>query len=176
MPVAATPAPAQIAPDAQQPPATQEEAARYADLLVGEVPNGTEGDMTRPKSGANLGQQSGHSQQGKITYKAQKALDHTSLTADQVLAKIRNAYGFGMKNCYRNTVLRSDAIEQAGHVELAITVNDTGRSTSVKASAFNEDLATCIQGQMTHWRFPIPKDSSGEPTEAHFELTIRLDP
>ena len=47
---------------------------------------------------------------------------------------------------------------------------------SPKATGFDPDLDHCIETLMGSWRFDIPKDSDGEPTDASFEIGLQLVP
>ncbi len=204
----------------------QEENARaMADLLTGEGDNGTsEGDMSKRRPGADLGQQiadvreggktvsvgggAGHGPRGdgdprvgtgkgpgiqgpggtttaggpkeekaptgRIQVAEKQTFDDSSLTPDIVLAKIQSAYMAGIKRCYKEH-LKKDASAR-GKVTLDLTVNETGRTTSGKANGFANEIDDCISAQMSSWRFPIPKDKDGEPTEASFRIALQLVP
>ena len=67
-------------------------------------------------------------------------------------------------------------LDKDGKVRLNFTVNASGRTTSPKATGFADTLDQCIEGQMANWRFDIPKDSDGEPTDASFEISLQLVP
>lgn len=204
----------------------QEENARaMADLLTGEGDNGTsEGDMSKRRPGADLGQQiadvreggktvsvgggAGHGPRGdgdprvgtgkgpaiegpggtttaggpkeekaptgRIQVADKQTFDDSSLTPDIVLAKIQSAYMAGIKRCYKE-YLKKDASAR-GKVSLDLTVNETGRTVSGKASGFAGDIDDCITTQMSSWRFPIPKDKDGDATEASFRIALQLVP
>ena len=204
----------------------EDQAAAMADLLTGEGKNGTsEGDMSKRRPGADLGQQiadvreggktvsvgggSGrgsrgngdarvgtgkgpgiggagdiasagggkseeHAPAGRISVADKQSFDESSLTPDVVLAKIQSAYMAGLKRCYKE-YLKKDATAR-GKVTLSLTVNETGRTTSGKAKGFAGEVDDCISGLMGSWRFPIPKDKDGEPTEASFAITLQLVP
>jgi hypothetical protein len=204
----------------------QEENARaMADLLTGEGADGTsEGDMSKRRPGADLGQQIADVREGGKTVavgggggrgprgngdarvgtgkgpaingpggtesaggaKEEKAptgriqvadkqtFDDSSLTPDIVLAKIQSAYMAGLKRCYKE-YLKKDASAR-GKVTLELTVNETGRTVSGKANGFAGEVDSCITSQMASWRFPVPKDKDGEPTEASFRIALQLVP
>ena len=57
-----------------------------------------------------------------------------------------------------------------------ITVNETGRTVKGSAKGFADEVDQCIGGQMSSWRFPVPKDKDGEATEASFAITLQLVP
>jgi|JI10StandDraft_1071094.scaffolds.fasta_scaffold30987_4 hypothetical protein len=111
---------------------------------------------------------------GRITATDKKTFDDSTLTPDAVLRKILNAYMSGLKRCHKE-LLKSDPTAK-GKVKLSFTVNESGRTVSGKASGFADSLDSCIEGQMGNWRFDIPKDSDGEPTDASFEISLQLVP
>jgi hypothetical protein len=204
----------------------EQEAAKFADLLTGEGPNGTsEGDMSRRRPGTDLGKQlneinegnqnvkigggtgrvsrgdgevrvgTGHgpaingptgpesagggklaekAPSGRISVSEKAALDASSLSPDAVLSKIQSAYMAGLKRCYRE-YLKKDASAR-GKVTLSLTINETGRTVKGNAHGFAGEVDECIGGLMSGWRFPIPKDKDGEPTDASFEIALQLVP
>ena len=206
--------------------ALQEETAKaMADLLTGEGPNGnSEGDMSKRRPGADLGQQiadvreggktvavgggagrgsrgdgdprvgtgkgpningpggtetaggpkTEHAPSGRISVADKQTFDESTLTADVILSKIQSAYMAGLKRCYKE-YLKKDASAR-GKVTLSLTVNQTGRTVKGAAHGFASEVDECIGGQMSSWRFPIPKDKDGEATEASFGITLQLVP
>jgi hypothetical protein len=204
----------------------EEEAKKFADLLTGESADGTsEGDMSKRRPGADLGQQitdvkEGGKQvaigggagrgtrgdgdprvgtgsgpkisgptgpesagggktvekapTGRINVSDKQSFDESTLTPDIVLSKIQSAYMAGLKRCYK-TYLAKDASAR-GKVTLSLTINESGRTTSSGAKGFASEVDACIEGLMGSWRFPIPKDKDGEPTEASFAITLQLVP
>jgi hypothetical protein len=111
---------------------------------------------------------------GRISVADKAGLDDSSLSPDAVLAKIMSAYMTGLKRCYKD-YLKKDPTAR-GKVQLAFTVNETGRSVSNKAKGFAQEVDACIQSRMDGWRFPIPKDSDGEVTDASFQIALQLVP
>jgi hypothetical protein len=203
----------------------EENARAMADLLTGEGADGTsEGDMSKRRPGADLGQQiadvrdtgkqvavgggqgrgprgdgdarvgtgsgpkisgpggtetAGGAKQekapsGRIQVADKQTFDDSSLTPDIVLSKIQSAYMAGLKRCYKEH-LKKDASAR-GKVTLELTVNETGRTVQGKANGFASEVDDCITGQMGSWRFPVPKDKDGEPTEASFRISLQLVP
>ncbi|HEY5925114.1 MAG TPA: AgmX/PglI C-terminal domain-containing protein [Kofleriaceae bacterium] len=204
----------------------QEENARaMADLLTGEGADGTsEGDMSKRRPGADLGQQIADVREGgktvsvgggqgrgprgdgdarvgtgkgpaitgpggtetaggpkvekaptgRIAVSDKETFDDSSLSADIVLSKIQSAYMAGLKRCYKD-YLKKDASAR-GKVTLDLTVNETGRTVKGAAKGFANEVDDCITGQMASWRFPVPKDKDGEPTEASFRIALQLVP
>jgi hypothetical protein len=133
--------------------------SHYADLLTGDpVPAGSGGP---PPS-------------GRIGVGDKHAFDESTLTPDLVMAKIQAAYFAGLKRCYKD-VLKSDP-SLRGKVTIAFTVNTTGRAIDGRVTGVSDEVDRCIEGQVSMWRFPIPKDKDGEPTEASFSIALTLEP
>ena len=203
----------------------EEQAKAMADLLTGEGPNGnSEGDMSKRRPGADLGQQiadvreggksvsvgggagrgsrndgdprvgtgkgpnigqagiesagggkgAEHAPTGRISVADKQSFDESSLTPDIVLSKIQSAYMAGLKRCYKD-YLKKDASAR-GKVTLQLSINATGRTVKGAAHGFAGEVDECIGGQMSSWRFPVPKDKDGEATEASFAITLQLVP
>jgi hypothetical protein len=111
---------------------------------------------------------------GRIQVSDKQTFDESSLTPDIVLSKIQSAYMAGLKRCYKEH-LKKDASAR-GKVTLSLTVNETGRTVKGSAKGFASEVDDCITGQMSSWRFPVPKDKDGEVTEASFAITLQLVP
>lgn len=111
---------------------------------------------------------------GRISVSDKKSFDESSLTPDAVLRKIMNAYMTGIKRCQKE-LLKKDPTAR-GKVRLSFTVNESGRTVSPKASGFESELDQCIETMMANWRFDVPKDPDGEPTDASFEIALQLVP
>jgi hypothetical protein len=111
---------------------------------------------------------------GRISVSDKQTFDESSLTPDIVLQKIQSAYMAGLKRCYKQ-YLNKDASAR-GKVTLSLTVNETGRTVKGSARGFADEVDQCISGQMSSWRFPVPKDKDGEVTEASFAITLQLVP
>ena len=111
---------------------------------------------------------------GRISVSDKQTFDESTLTPDVVLAKIQSAYMAGLKRCYKQ-YLNKDASAR-GKVTLSLTVNETGRTVKGSAKGFADEVDQCISGQMSSWRFPVPKDKDGEVTEASFAITLQLVP
>jgi hypothetical protein len=105
---------------------------------------------------------------------ATRSYDESTLTPDIVLAKIQAAYMAGLKRCYKE-YLTKDASAH-GKVTLSLTIIETGRTGKGSAKGFSGEVDECIGNLMTGWRFPIPKDKEGDPTEASFSITLQLVP
>jgi hypothetical protein len=123
---------------------------------------------------AGGGKTTEHSPTGRISVSEKQSFDDSTLTGDAVLAKIQSAYMAGLKRCYRE-YLKKDASAR-GKVTLSLTINETGRTVKGSAKGFAGEVDDCIGNLMTSWRFPIPKDKDGEPTEANFAIALQLVP
>lgn len=111
---------------------------------------------------------------GRISVADKQTFDESSLSPDIVMSKIQSAYMAGLKRCYRE-YLKKDASAR-GKVTLSLTINETGRTVKGAAKGFAGEVDDCISSLMTGWRFPIPKDKEGDPTEASFAITLQLVP
>jgi len=107
---------------------------------------------------------------GRIAIARKHAVDDTTLTADQVLAKLQSVYMAGLKRCYREHLTKDPGAR--GKIRLTLAVGANGLTTGAAAQGFAKDVDDCIAGGMTSWRFPIPRDRDGEPTIAHFEIDL----
>lgn len=123
---------------------------------------------------AGGGKQTEKGPSGRISVSDKQSFDDSTLSPDIVLAKIQSAYMAGLKRCYKE-YLKKDASAR-GKVTLNLTINETGRTVKGAAHGFAGEVDECIGGLMTGWRFPIPKDKDGDPTEASFSITLQLVP
>jgi hypothetical protein len=123
---------------------------------------------------AGGGKTTEHGPSGRISVSDKQSFDESTLTGDAVLAKIQSAYLAGLKRCYKE-YLKKDASAR-GKVTLSLTINATGRTVKGAAKGFAGEVDDCIGNLMTGWRFPIPKDKDGDPTEASFAITLQLVP
>jgi hypothetical protein len=92
-----------------------------------------------------------------------------------VLGRIQGSYMAGLSRCYVKHGLAHDA-SLVAKVTLTFTVDEQGRATDNHARGANPDVDGCIRDQMAGWRFPIPKDEDGDPTDAKFKLVLALQP
>jgi hypothetical protein len=111
---------------------------------------------------------------GRISVSDKEGFDSSTLTPDQVLAKIMSAYMSGLKRCHKETLKKDPSAR--GKVTLKFTVNESGRVASSAAKGFDSELDACIKSRMETWRFNEPKDSDGDPTDASFQITLALQP
>jgi hypothetical protein len=98
----------------------------------------------------------------------------TTLTPGVVLEKIRSTYMGGMKRCY--SVLLKNRATVRGKVTILFTVNAVGKVQERDARGFEDRVDACLEAQIADWRFPVPRDSAGTPTQATFALPLELQP
>lgn len=98
----------------------------------------------------------------------------STLTADAVFAQVSSKYMGDIQRCYKD-LLKSQP-DAKGKVRLSFDVDETGQLVHGKALSFSTQLEDCLNAVMPGWRFPIPKDSAGNPTRADFTVTLSLVP
>ncbi|MDB4963266.1 MAG: hypothetical protein JWP01_3265 [Myxococcales bacterium] len=98
----------------------------------------------------------------------------TTLTVDMVLSKITTVYMQGLQRCYRKGLLGEASL--AGKIKMGFSVTERGGLDDIEASGVSSEVDTCISTQMQSWRFPIPKDKDGDPTDQEFRLVLALQP
>ena len=96
----------------------------------------------------------------------------TSLTPDVVLATIRGRYLSGVERCYARHLKQHGGGE--ARVMLSFTVDPKGHARDSAARGLAVQVDGCIAAQVARWRFPVPRDPGGSPTEAHFALGLQL--
>jgi hypothetical protein len=112
---------------------------------------------------------------GRITIKPQP-LDGpgTTLTVAMVLDKIKGPYMPGLQRCYK-LGLRDDS-KLTGKITMSFTVTETGKLDEASARGVSSEVDSCVQNLMGTWRFAIPRDKDGDPTEQPFQLSLALQP
>jgi hypothetical protein len=110
----------------------------------------------------------------RVTIGPVKPDDSTTLTPATVLDRINTLYMVGLQRCYKDG-LRFDST-LSGRVAISFTVDERGQVIDPEASGVSSGVDTCVRTQMTHWRFPIPKDKDGDATDASFAVTLALQP
>ena len=91
-----------------------------------------------------------------------------------VLDRINTVYMAGLKRCYR-LGLAEDA-NLNGRVAITFTVDERGKVIDEDATGVSSLVDGCISKLMINWRFPIPKDKDGSPTDASFAVSLALQP
>lgn len=98
--------------------------------------------------------------------------DSSFLDPNKVLSRIKSVYMSGLKRCHKK-LLKKDPTA-GGKVKLKFRIGPSGRVTKAKVSGFESGVDSCIQKLVMGWRFAVPKDEDGEPTDADFSLTLAL--
>jgi hypothetical protein len=111
---------------------------------------------------------------GRIAIARQQAERDTTLTAEMVVRKIQAAYMAGVKRCYKAALAKDPTLR--GTLALSLIVNETGRTVNGAAKGVGAELDACVTGLMAGWRFPIPKDADGEPTDTSFTVALTVVP
>lgn len=112
---------------------------------------------------------------GRITIKPLPSDTHgATLTVDMVLAKINTVYMTGLVRCYKKGLLGDATL--GGKVALSFTVTERGGLADSHASGVTDEVDGCISTLMQSWRFMIPRDKDGDPTDASFKLGLVLQP
>ncbi|MGE0868987.1 MAG: AgmX/PglI C-terminal domain-containing protein [Kofleriaceae bacterium] len=96
------------------------------------------------------------------------------LTPERVISVIQTSYMRGIRQCYRNR-LKKDPSAQ-GRVTVVFTIDESGRTTHREAKGFAGEVDSCISSKMRRWRFPVPVNVEGQPTELSFMTTLHLMP
>jgi hypothetical protein len=98
--------------------------------------------------------------------------DSTTLRPEDVMRKIQSVYMSGLKRCHKDLLKRDPSA--GGRVALKFMVGPSGRITRVKADGFDPSVDKCIEARAKAWRFGVPKDDDGEPTDATFRVALQL--
>lgn len=100
--------------------------------------------------------------------------DETDLDPDVVASTIRKRYLKGIKRCHEQ-VLKRDP-KAGGRIEIEFTVGKGGKVIKSKVGGEPPEVLDCVRGLVSQWRFAIPKDEDGKPTEATFAMPFLLKP
>jgi hypothetical protein len=111
---------------------------------------------------------------GRVIPGTVKPETSTTLTAALVLEIIQNQYMRGLQRCYSRGMASEGAL--AGKVALEFTVGANGQVTDHSASGVSDSVESCIDNQMSTWRFPAPHDTKGNATDAPFTVALALQP
>ena len=109
---------------------------------------------------------------GRVKLGGGSSDDDTTLRPDSVMRKIKRAYMSGLKRCHKDLLKRDPSA--GGRVSLKFIVGQSGRITRVKANGFDGGVDKCIERRAKSWRFGIPKDEDGDPTDATFRISLVL--
>jgi hypothetical protein len=142
-----------------------------SDPREGTVTKQPPANVEGPKTGPKKIEQGPES---RIEIGKPKPLDSTTLSPETVMARILKVYTVGLQRCYSRLLAEQPGAR--GKVGLGLTVNEAGRVTEASAKTEYGQLSTCIEGQMTSWTFPVPKDEDHEATSAAFAVSLALQP
>ncbi len=98
----------------------------------------------------------------------------TTLTVQMVLDKIKGVYMIGLQRCYKKGLL--DDSKLSGKIAMSFTVTERGSLDDASAAGVSSEVDACINSLMSGWRFGIPRDKDGDPTEQPFKLVLALQP
>lgn len=98
----------------------------------------------------------------------------TTLTVEAVLDKINIVYMAGLQRCYRKGLVEDSTLQ--GKIAMAFTVTERGTLDEQSAGGVSSKVDECVTDLMASWRFPIPKDKKGDPSEQSFKLSLQLTP
>jgi|GEM_PF-402744 len=141
----------------------------------GEIGAGTGSGVGGPKDQGRVG---GSKAETKIASRTSVGgvddFDDTSLDPNAVASTIRKRYLKGIKRCHEDA-LKVDP-KSGGRVDIEITVGKLGRVVSARVDGFDSGVDACIKRLALKWRFAVPKDDGGAPTEATFAMPFVLKP
>ncbi len=113
--------------------------------------------------------------EGRITVKPQPVSgEETTLTAQMVLDRINVVYMPGLQRCYKKGLVEDASL--AGKIAMSFTVTERGTLHDRSATGVSVKVDECVTELMTSWRFPVPKDKDGDPTEKPFKMSLQLTP
>ncbi|MFN0251701.1 MAG: AgmX/PglI C-terminal domain-containing protein [Kofleriaceae bacterium] len=100
--------------------------------------------------------------------------EETTLTVKIVLDKINLVYMQGLQRCYKKGLSEDGSL--SGKIAMAFTVTERGTLEDQSATGVADKVDNCVTDLMATWRFPIPKDKDGDPTDKSFKLSLQLTP
>ena len=98
----------------------------------------------------------------------------TTLTVDMVLDRINTVYMPNLQRCYKKGLLGDASL--AGKIKLTFTVNERGSLDDIEAAGVSAEVDGCVSTAMEGWKFGIPRDKAGDPTDQGFRLVLALQP
>lgn len=110
---------------------------------------------------------------GTVSISSRQAHDPSSLTANQVVAKIQAAYLGPVRRCYRDALARRPGLR--GTLRLDFIVNAIGKVDELSVKGVDA-VAACVGRHAAGWRFPIPQSTYREPRNARFTIGLALAP
>ena len=100
-----------------------------------------------------------------------QALTPSSLVPQAVTAITRSRYVAGVQRCHERAL--SNNRTASGVAKVRLTVGPTGGVAKFAVKSFPA-VESCIGSLVSRWRFGAPKDASGKPTSAEFEVKLTL--
>ncbi len=98
----------------------------------------------------------------------------STLTAAMIVDKINLVYMPNLQRCYRKGLLGDASL--TGKINLSFTVTERGGLEDIEAQGVSSEVDGCVSNAMSSWRFAIPKDKDGDPTDQGFRLVLALQP
>jgi hypothetical protein len=98
----------------------------------------------------------------------------TTLTVKMVLDKINLVYMQGLQRCYKKGLAEDGSL--SGKIAMAFTVTERGTLEDQSATGVADKVDSCVTDLMATWRFPVPKDKDGDPTDKSFKMSLQLTP
>jgi hypothetical protein len=104
----------------------------------------------------------------EVTLAPKRGHRSTTLTAEVVVATIKDHYLAGVQRCYRRHAKMYGASN--GRVMLSFTVDRSGQTRDGSARGIARRVDGCITAQLSRWQFPAPAVTS------QFALSLALSP
>lgn len=98
----------------------------------------------------------------------------TTLTAEMILDRINTVYMPNLQRCYRKGLLGDASL--AGKIQLSFTVTERGGLDDIEAHGVSSEVDGCVSTAMSAWKFAIPRDRDGDPTDQGFRMVLALQP
>nr|MBA3452745.1 AgmX/PglI C-terminal domain-containing protein [Deltaproteobacteria bacterium] len=98
----------------------------------------------------------------------------TTLTVEMVLDRINTVYMPNLQRCYRKGLLGDASL--AGKIQLSFTVTERGGLDDIEARGVSSEVDSCVSTAMSGWKFAIPRDKDGAPTDQGFRMVLALAP
>jgi hypothetical protein len=139
----------------------------------GEIGTGTGTGVSGPGDTGRVGGDKKQTQiKSRTSVGSVEDFDGSSLDPAEVAKTIKRRYLTGIKRCHEQ-LLKVDP-KAGGRVEIEITVGKVGKVIKARVKGFDGGVDSCIQSLAIKWRFGVPKDDDGKPTEATFAMPFIL--
>lgn len=136
---------------------------------------GTRGSAKGPAVGTSLGPKI-DTPSARVVIATASLSEPSALSAGEVTAKIKRQYIPGLKRCHERR-LRLEPTATAT-VRLSFTIHDRGitRGMSTVITPPDDTLGACLRSVVGSWRFSIPRDAAGDPTDVEVTIELTLSP